>query len=177
MNFRVWDIPVRLGHWFLLLSVSAAWFTRHGFGSIHEWLGYFALALVLTRVVWGFVGSKFARFSQFVTSPSRTIAYARTLISGKSIRYLGHNPLGGWMTLVLLSLVFLVCASGWLYTTDRFWGVEWVETMHRILTNILLVFIGLHITGVIYSSIKGRENLVMSMIHGNKCSPTGDDIQ
>ena len=81
------------------------------------------------------------------------------------------------MTLVLLSLVFLVCASGWLYTTDRFWGVEWVETMHRVLTNILLVFIGLHIAGVIYSSVKGRENLLMSMIHGNKRSPAGDDIQ
>ncbi len=81
------------------------------------------------------------------------------------------------MTLILLSLVFLVCASGWLYTTDYYWGVEWVETVHRILTNILLVCVGLHIAGVILTSLQERENLLMSMIHGKKRTILEEDIQ
>ncbi len=92
---RVWDPLVRIGHWLLVASVAAAWFTRHGGGVWHEWIGYAAVAIVAFRILWGWVGSRYARFAQFIRRPSDTIAYARGVVGGTEPRYLGHNPLGG----------------------------------------------------------------------------------
>jgi cytochrome b len=165
---RVWDALVRVLHWSLVLSVATAWLTRHSPGRWHEWLGYAALAIVAIRFVWGFVGSRYARFSDFVTSGSATAAYARDVLAHREARYLGHNPLGGWMVLSLLVLVVLVGFTGWLYTTDRYWGIEWVEDTHETLSNILFLFVGFHIVGVVFTSLRHRENLVGAMLHGRK---------
>lgn len=173
---KVWDLPVRCGHWLLVTSVALAWLTRHSRGEWHEYLGYLALAVVLFRLVWGFIGTRYARFSHFVRKPACTLDYARTMFAGTARRYLGHNPLAGWMTFALLTMVFLVCATGWLYTTDDFWGVEWVEELHEGLTNILLGLVVLHVIGAISTSRHTRENLVAAMIHGKKRPPSGDDI-
>lgn len=173
---EIWDPLVRVFHWLLVASVFAAWWTRHGFGRIHEWVGYVPLGLVVLRLAWGFLGPRHARFSQFVRSPGHTVRYGRDLVRGDAARYLGHNPLGGWMTVVLLCMVILVSGSGWLYTTDRFWGVEWVENLHDGLTNALIGLVGLHLAGVAWSSFKNRENLVASMIHGRKRAAEGRDI-
>jgi cytochrome b len=166
-----------LSHWLLLIAVASAWITRHGFGWTHEWIGYVALALVLGRTIWGFAGSGHARFRSFVRPPAETLAYASSVFRGRQKRYLGHNPLGGWMSLTLWLLVALVCASGWLYTTDAYWGIEWVETLHRYLTNLLLAFVALHIAGVILTSVHDGENLVLSMIHGRKRQPAKDESE
>jgi cytochrome b len=83
-------------------------------------------------------------------------------------RHLGHNPLGGWMTVILLLTVALVGLSGWLYTTDRFWGVEWVERLHSTLADALLALAAVHVAGAIYASFRHRENLVAAMVHGRK---------
>lgn len=173
---KVWDPFVRIFHWALVGSVFAAWWTRHGFGRTHEWIGYLPLVLVATRLVWGFVGPRHARFSQFIRSPSQTTDYARSVGAGNAPRYLGHNPLGGWMTVALLVMVILVSGSGWLYTTDRFWGLEWVEDLHDGLTNVLIGLVFVHLLGVAWSSIKHRENLLTAMIHGRKRAAAGDDI-
>jgi cytochrome b len=165
---RVWDPLVRIGHWLLALSVLFAWLMRHRPGPWHEWIGYTSLAIVAVRLVWGWRGSHHARFAQFVRGPRATLAYARALLSGREPRTLGHNPLGGWMILALLVTVTLVGVSGWLYTTDRFWGVEWVEQLHGWLTNVLWTLVGLHVAGVLYTSVRHRENLVASMLHGRK---------
>lgn len=165
---RVWDPLVRVGHWLLALSVLFAWLTRHSPGPWHEWIGYTSLAIVAVRLVWGWRGSHHARFAQFVYGPRATLAYARALLGGREPRTLGHNPLGGWMILALLVTVTLVGASGWLYTTDRFWGVEWVEQLHGWLTNVLWALVGLHVAGVLYTSLRHRENLVAAMLHGRK---------
>jgi cytochrome b len=164
----IWDPLVRIGHWLLALSTLCAWLTRHSPGPWHEWLGYASLAIVGVRVAWGWLGARHARFAEFVRGPRTTLAYARALLGGREPRTLGHNPLGGWMIVTLLVTVTLVGASGWLYTTDRFWGVEWVETLHRWLTNVLWVFVGLHLAGVLYTSLRHRENLVSAMLHGRK---------
>ncbi len=164
----MWDPLVRLGHWALVASVAAAWFTRHGGGVWHEWIGYAALAIVALRILWGGVGSHYARFSQFVRRPSDTFAYAREVLTRTEPRYLGHNPLGGWMILALLSAVIAVGLSGWLYTTDTYWGVEWVERLHDTLADILLILLAVHLGGVIFASRRHRENLVAAMIHGRK---------
>lgn len=167
-TIQVWDAAVRVLHWSLVLTVAAAWLTRHSTGSWHEWLGYATLAVVAARIVWGFVGTERARFGDFLRSVSFTAAYARSVLYGSEPRYLGHNPLGGWMVLVLLAMVILVGASGWLYTTDRYWGVEWVEELHSTLSDVLFLFVALHILGVVYTSVHHRENLPAAMLHGRK---------
>lgn len=173
---KVWDLLVRVLHWSLVISVVLAWLTRHGQGDLHINIGYFALAVVLLRSCWGFAGSRYARFSHFVRKPAYTLDYARTVFTGTARRYLGHNPLAGWMSIALLIMVFFVCVSGWLYTTDAFWGVEWVEELHEGLVNILLGLVALHIIGAISTSRHTKENLVVAMIHGKKRPPSGDDI-
>ena len=165
---RVWDAPVRVLHWSLVLSVATAWLTRHSPGRWHEWLGYAALAIVLTRALWGFFGSRYARFVDFVRAGPATAAYTRSLFSGSEAHFVGHNPLGGWMVVVLLVMVAAVGFTGWLYTTDRYWGVEWVEELHETLSNILFLFVALHLAGVIFTSFRHRENLVGAMLHGRK---------
>lgn len=165
---KVWDVLMRVGHWSLVLSVILAWLTRHGGGKWHEWIGYASLAIVAVRVVWGRIGSRHARFHDFVRSPTVTWQYARQMLSSREPRYLGHNPLGGWMIVALLLNVTLVGVSGWLYTTDRFWGVEWVEELHSTLADLLLVLAAVHVAGALYASFRHRENLVAAMLHGRK---------
>jgi cytochrome b len=165
---RVWDAAVRVLHWTLVITVVSAWLTRHSAGGWHEWLGYTTLAVVVIRTIWGFAGSRYARFANFIRPASVTVAYARDVFSKREARYIGHNPLGGWMVLLLLTMVVLVGASGWLYTTDRFWGIEWVAELHETLSNVLFLFVFLHILGVVYTSIHHRENLPGAMLHGRK---------
>jgi len=167
-RLRVWDPLVRLLHWSLVAGFFTAYFTKEIPGPWHEIVGYIVLGVLAIRIPWGFVGSQYARFGQFVRSPSHTLAYTRNLLSGRQARYIGHNPLGGWMSVALLFFVLATCLSGWLYTTDRYWGVEWVEELHNWFTWITLGLIALHVSGVVFSSIHDRENLVASMFHGKK---------
>jgi cytochrome b len=170
---RVWDAFVRVAHWSLVASVAGAWFTRE---TLHEWLGYAALGIVVLRIAWGFAGPDYARFRQFVRGPAATFAYARALAARVEARYLGHNPLGGWMIVALLSTVALTCASGWLSTTDRFWGVAWVQDTHAILADALVALAGLHVAGVIYTSLRHRDNLPGAMVTGRKQPARPGDV-
>lgn len=167
----VWDVLVRILHWSLVLTVATAWLTRHSPGRWHEWLGYATLAIVAVRTIWGFAGSGYARFADFVQPAAVTFSYARDVFAGREARSIGHNPLGGWMVVMLLSMVVLVGVTGWLYTTDRYWGVEWVEELHETLSNILFLFVALHILGVVFTSVRHRENLPAAMLHGRKRPP------
>ena len=168
VDLYVWDHVVRVGHWLLLLSILFAWLTRHGGGLWHEVFGYAALIIVGVRLVWGWCGTRHARFTSFLSGPGATLKYACAMMHGSERRYTGHNPLGGWMIIALITTVMLISVTGWLYTTDRFWGVEWVETLHSRLTDGLFVLIGLHVCGVLYASWRHHENLVAAMIHGRK---------
>jgi len=165
---RVWDPFLRIAHWTLVLTVAGAWLTQEGWGRWHEWLGYAALAVVIARIAWGWVGPPNARFSHFVESPAVTLQYAQLVMNHAEPRYLGHNPLGAYMILLLALTVILVSATGWLYTTDAFWGMEWVEALHEALSNVLIAFVVLHVAGVIFTSFRQRENLVGAMLHGSK---------
>ncbi len=165
---QVWDPLVRIGHWLLALSIAIAWFTRAMAGSWHEWIGYVSLAIVAVRLAWGWIGPANARFAQFVRSPTATLHYGLQVLAGHEPRYVGHNPLGGWMIVALLLNTALVGFSGWLYTTDRFWGIEWVEVLHAWLTYSLLALIGAHVAGVLFSSWRHGENLPAAMVHGRK---------
>lgn len=174
---RVWDRPVRLLHWALVLVVSAAWWTGGDKDGWHEDLGYAATAIVLARLVWGFRGSAYARFAQFVRGPAATWAYARTVYQGRAARYLGHNPLGGWMVLALLACVATLCLSGWLYTTDWLWGYGWLYWTHFVAGWLLVGLVTLHVAGVAFTSWQHRENLVQAMFSGRKPEPHKDDVR
>lgn len=165
----MWDPLVRIGHWLLALSIALAWLTKAGTGrEWHEEIGYVALAVIAVRIAWGWLGSSYARFASFLRTPAATLRYGRQLLAGHEPRCIGHNPLGGWMIVALLLDTALVGASGWLYTTDRFWGVAWVERLHSILSDSLLILIAAHVGGVIFSSWRHRENLIAAMLHGRK---------
>ena len=175
---KVWDGLVRLLHWLLVLSVALAWISSQGFGMLeaHEPAGYLSLAVVVVRVAWGFSGGRHARFAQFVRRPRTVRDYALQLKTGAEPRYIGHNPLGGWMVLLLLATVASVALTGWLYTTDYFWGLAWLDQLHSALAWALLVFIAGHLGGVIVTSIRHHENLAGAMLSGRKAAKGPVDI-
>lgn len=117
---RIWDPVVRIGHWTLVLAFFTAYFTEDDFLTQHVWAGYVVGSVVLLRIIWGFVGSRHARFSDFVRSPSTVLRYMRDLTHKRSPRYLGHNPAGGAMIMFLLiSLSATVCSGLVLYAIDE----------------------------------------------------------
>ena len=173
---KVWDLLVRLFHWALVAALAAAWLSTLGFFRAHEPAGYVALGIVLVRLVWGFAGSRYARFAQFVRAPIWTMDYAARLWAGREPRYLGHNPLGSWMVLALLACVASLGMTGWLYTTDTFWGIAWLDQLHGTLAWLLLALAALHVAGVAFTSWRHRENLARAMVTGNKAPPGARDI-
>lgn len=176
---RVWDPLVRLLHWTLLGAIVIAWTSTLHIGvpgAWHETAGFVAMACVALRLLWGFAGPRHARFSSFVRGPRLTWTYTRQVREGHAPRHIGHNPLGAWMVLALLSTVGALTFIGWLQTTDRYWGSEALEDVHTVLAWALLPLIGLHVAGVLLTSVHQRENLVESMIHGRKRPPEPGDI-
>lgn len=173
---RVWDRFVRLFHWGLVTSFAAAYFSTVGSQRLHEWAGYTALSLVGMRIVWGFIGSERARFSDFVPGPRHLWTYLRGVVTHRAPRYLGHNPGGAVMILLLLCMVISIGVSGWMMTLDAFWGDETVQEIHAGLVNFTLVAVALHVSAAIYESFNHRENLILSMFSGTKRAYTASDI-
>ncbi|MEN9538818.1 MAG: hypothetical protein RLZZ126_1053 [Pseudomonadota bacterium] len=169
----VWPPLLRMLHWVLALGVIGAFATHEASRAwrgltVHEWLGYVALGAAALRVLLGFTGRSPWPFKAFVRSVPVTVAYARDVLAHREGRYLGHNPLGAWMVVALLANALVCALSGWLYTTDRFWGVAWVGTLHDLTGHLLVPLLALHLAGVVFTSIRHRENLVAAMLHGRK---------
>lgn len=165
---RVWDMAVRLFHWSLVLLFAAAWITADEWDRAHELAGYGVGALILFRVVWGFVGSRHARFADFVRSPGTVLRYFGAMARLRAPRHLGHNPAGGAMVVALLVLIATIVATGLMMTSDGFWGVEWVEDAHEIAVNFTLILVVLHVAGVVFTSFEHGENLARAMVTGRK---------
>lgn len=174
---RVWDVPVRVLHWALVASVVLAWTTTEWFGQWHKAVGYAGLAVLVARVAWGFVGSRHARFAQFLRGAGPTWRYLKLALRGREPRHLGHNPLGACMVLAMIACLSGLALSGWLYTTDRFWGDETVERIHLALAWTIVVLAVLHVAGVVIASVRHRENLVVAMATGDKREARGSDIE
>ncbi|WP_395020712.1 cytochrome b/b6 domain-containing protein [Dongia sp.] len=173
---KIWDPFVRVFHWSLVASFAVAWLTAEDVRVLHEWAGYAAGALIGLRLVWGIMGTRYARFRQFIRSPGTVVAYLRDIATGREARYLGHNPAGGLMILALLATMAAVAATGWMQTTDTWFGVDWVEEVHEVLASVMLGLVGLHVLGVLVASLRHRENLVRAMFTGRKRLPGGADI-
>ena len=177
---RVWDALVRSLHWILAASMLIAWISGHvlerWFDEVHHTAGYIAGGVVLVRVAWGFAGKGHARFASFVRSPRATLAYARQLRAGREHRYIGHNPLGGWMVLALLAVTVLLTLTGMLYISDWLWGYAWLWALHAGLAWLALVLVMGHWAGVGFTSWRHRENLITSMFSGRKRAASQGDV-
>lgn len=177
----VWDPVVRLLHWGLAGSVIGAfllgdWLHRPDH-TWHERLGYAALAIVVLRLCWGWIGPAPARFSSFVRGPRATWTYARAVLHQAEPRHLGHNPLGGWMVVALLLNTLVAGVSGWLGTTDAFWGEPWVQDLHAWSGEAFLPLVLLHWAGVAFTSWRHRESLVRAMVTGRKPAARPGDVE
>jgi len=185
-EIRVWDPLVRTGHWLLATAVIIAWFVDEPLW-LHTWLGYIAIALVLVRIVWGFIGPDYARFASFVRGPRLTFGYFSDLIRFSSKRYLGHSPAGAVMIIALLVMVAVTAVTGiaslaatrgegplaGLITKVERVNTEedqelLIEEVHETAANVTMVLVLLYIAGVALASFAHRENLVAAMITGRK---------
>ncbi len=201
---RVWDPLVRIFHWSLVAAFVVAYLSADELSTVHEIAGYAVAGLIAFRLAWGFVGSKYARFTQFLRGPSQTLGYIGDVVRGKEHRYLGHNPAGAVMTVALLLTLAGTAFTGWLledegrlamlpdlpqivspaYADDdgdddegyggR--GSEAVEEVHEVLANLMLLLIAVHVGGVVLTSFRHNENLARSMVTGDKRAPEPGDI-
>ena len=167
----VWDLPTRIFHWLLAVSFAGAVLTAESerLRSVHVVLGYTVLGLVAFRVLWGFLGTRYARFVSFWYAPRLVLGYLQSIVSGAPEHHLGHNPAGSWAIFGLLALVAASAMSGWLVYNDL--GGKIAEGLHEGTANAMLALVAVHVAGVAVSSLAHRENLVRSMWDGRK---TGD---
>jgi cytochrome b len=162
----VWDIPTRLFHWLLAISFTGAFLTAESerYRDIHLVLGYTLLGLIAFRLLWGLVGSRYARFASFLFKPGEIAAYMASLANARPAHYAGHNPAGSVAVFLLLALGIASGASGVILLT----GGEALEELHEAVSYAMLTVVALHVAGVLASSVMHRENLARSMITGFK---------
>jgi cytochrome b len=183
-KIKVWDLPVRLFHWTLVILMVASYFSGRAGGDwmkLHFWSGYAILTLLLFRIAWGFVGSTTARFSNFVKGPIAGLAYLRDLVTGRPTYDAGHNPAGGAMVIVLIFAVLAQAVAG-LFSADTDLGTvngplanliadKWVDRLtyfHKFWINVLWCLVGLHVLASLVYLLWKRQNLIGSMFTGHK---------
>jgi cytochrome b len=167
-SVKVWDPFVRVFHWALVVAFATAWYSGGIWDNQHLVAGYTVLTLVVARIVWGFIGSRNARFSDFIYGPRVILRYSADMLRMRAPRYLGHNPVGGAMVIALLAALLVICITGVMMTTDAYWGERWVDNLHATASTFALILVGLHICGVIFAGIEHGENLVRAMVTGVK---------
>jgi len=168
---RVWDPLVRVFHWSLVLGITANLFFLKGDSLWHQGIGYFIAGLILVRVVWGFVGTRYARFNSFPPNVSASVEQLTDIAIGRKTVHVGHTPLGALMIYNLLFTVLVICVSGYLMITDAFWGTEWTEQLHRVSVAWAEFCAVVHIVAVILESLRTKVNLPRSIITGYKKLP------
>jgi len=181
-NIKVWDPLVRIFHWSLVFCFLLAFITEGDVIDVHSWAGYSILILLLIRLIWGFIGPRYARFSDFVRSPSLIMRYLKDTLMLRARRYIGHNPLGGAMVLLLFGSLILTTVTGmavygatdnagplaaWFGQTSES-GAELFEEVHEFFANFTLFLVVIHVGGVIFESLVHRENLIRAMLDGYK---------
>lgn len=188
----VWDLPLRLFHWLLVLTVLGLWIAaENDYMQYHFYLGYFIIGLLIFRVIWGFVGPRHARFSRFFPTPAAIFAYTKKLFGGGTVQTVGHNPLGSVMVFVMLIVLAVQAGSGLFATDDIIWAgpynpavsgdtADFLTTVHHFNFNIILAAIALHVLAVALYAVAKKQNLVRPMVTGKKSAavvPEGEAIQ
>ncbi|SFI70784.1 cytochrome b/b6 domain-containing protein [Celeribacter neptunius] len=168
---RVWDPLVRLFHWSLVSCFAANALFVDGENDLHLVFGYTIIGLVGFRLLWGFVGGQYARFKSFPPSAQDALEQGADMVSGRVHIHVGHTPLGALMIYNLLLTLSVIGLSGYLMTTDMFWGVEWPEEVHKIAVDWAEVSVVLHIAAVIFESYRTKVNLPRAMVTGYKDLP------
>ena len=173
----VWDAPTRVFHWLLAASFAGAYLTSESerLRDIHLVLGYTLLGLIGFRLVWGLVGTRYARFRSFAFGPGQVLAYLRSLLTVAPKHYVGHNPAGSWAIYLILGLGLLCGVTG--YASEADIGGELMKEMHESVAAGMLTVVVVHVCGVIASSLLHRENLARSMINGYKLGPAAQGIR
>lgn len=173
----VWDWPVRLGHWLMVCGFIVAWLTSESetFRLLHVISGATVLAVAAFRLPWGFIGSRYARFVDFVRGPGAVKDYAAGLLKLEPAHHVGHNPAGGWAIVLLLGLGILTGLSGWANYNDI--GGGFLEEVHEGLAVTMLAVVAIHVAGVLTGSLMHGENLVRAMLNGRKQGTPEDAIR
>jgi len=179
---RVWDPLVIFFHWSLVSAFVITYITEDDFLTIHSWAGYLILALLVIRIIWGFIGTRYARFSNFVYSRENIMQFLKDTLRFKAKRYLGHNPAGGAMVILLMISLLITSITGvfllgaeehigpvahWFTQTESAWGNA-LEEVHEFFANFTLFLVFIHVAGVLVESLIHKENLVSSMLTGFK---------
>ena len=164
----VWDLPTRAFHWLLAASFTGAFLTAESerLRDVHVNFGYTLIGLIAFRILWGLIGTRYARFASFAFGPRRVLAYLGSILRGGPEHHIGHNPAGSWAIYALLLLGAAAGASG-LLTYNEFSG-EWLAETHEALANAMLGVVFVHLGGVVASSLIHRENLARTMLDGRK---------
>jgi cytochrome b len=194
---QVWDPVVRVGHWVLVIAFAVAYFIEDETLQIHSWAGYVVAAYVVVRAIWGFVGSQHARFSDFLFSPVKGLAYLTDLVRKRAPRYLGHSPAGAMMVFALLLALSGTVITGMaelalsrgeglfsLFLEQQVASPQGdgatlsgsegereesaLKEFHELFANLTLILVGFHIAGVVIASVVHKESLVLAMITGRK---------
>jgi len=179
---RTWDPLIRLFHWTLVAAFFTAYLIEDDWMSLHVLAGYTVLGLLLFRIIWGVIGTRHARFTDFVCSPAKTLAYLKDAIAFRARRYLGHNPAGAAMIIAMLFSLTATAVTGLaLYGYAEFSGPlaglvrdipDWLggslEDVHEFFADFTVLLVLLHLAGVVLTSLQHRENLVRSMFTGIK---------
>jgi cytochrome b len=197
---RVWDVPTRLFHWLLAISMVLSWFTATtdmvsfdlpAIGGskpislppmqVHMYLGYWTGGLIIFRILWGVAGSRHARFTDFVRGPVTTVRYGLSVLGRDHHETAGHNPTGGWMVVVMLALIASQVATGLFANDDIVWAGPWSHTVssslegqltawHHFNVNLLYIAVALHLVAIAYYALVLRKNLVGPMVTGRKAA-------
>lgn len=172
-HIKVWDLFVRVFHWSLVAGFAANALVVDDDGKLHQWIGYAIVGLVVLRLVWGLIGTTYARFANFPPSFSGAAGQLGEMIRGIRHVHVGHTPLGALMIYNLLASMLVIGLSGYLITTDMFWGVEWPEELHETAVAWAEISVVLHIAAVIFESWRTSVNLPRAMVTGCKDIPSG----
>ena len=180
----VWDLPVRLFHWLLVISLIASWYTSDGERDLieyHLYTGYFILGLLLFRIIWGVIGTKYALFSQFIPTPKKLKSYLQGNTQKQDDNTIGHNPLGALMVVFMLSLILSQVISGLFMNDDIFTSGPYYESVssstqqfmsfiHHNVFDVIVAVSLVHISAAFYYLFVKKSNLISPMITGFKRS-------
>lgn len=176
-KIRIWDAPVRVFHWLLVLSFAGAYVTAESeyWRLVHVTLGYTLGGLLAFRLVWGVIGTRYARFGNFVRGPAAVLRYLQSIRAQQPEHHLGHNPAGAVAIVLLMALGLALTATGYVLYNDL--GPEWTEELHEWVANAMLLVIAGHLVGVVMASLQHRENLARAMVTGYKTGAADQGIR